>query len=160
MKKSKFLIKLKNEGKLNIVEPSDSMVESYLHKSESHLESAKILLSSGKLEECVSMAYYGMYHCLLALLFKCGIKSENHSASILLLKYLFNEVKLSKEISFAKKERIDKQYYTDFQLTKMDCEDMIKKAENFIVGIKLIMKNLNKESVDQLRTNLNQVLNE
>ena len=116
------MIRLKNEGKLEIVEPSDEIAASYLQKSDSHFESAKILLTSDKLEESVSMAYYGMYHSLLALLFKCGIKCENHAASILLLKEVFNENNLVKEISFAKKERIDKQYYTDFKLTKQDCE--------------------------------------
>lgn len=104
------------------------------------------------------MAYYGMYHSLLALLFKCGIKCENHAASILLLKEVFNENNLVKEISFAKKERIDKQYYTDFELTKQDCEDMVKKAENFIIEIKKIIKDLNEEKISQLRSELNSVL--
>ena len=158
MKKIRFLIKLNEEGKLQIVEPSSEISESYLIKSDSHLESAKILLNSKKLEECVSMSYYGMYHGLLALLFKCGIKSENHSASILLLKEVFNEDNLAKEISFGKKERIDKQYYTDFKLTKQDCEDMIKKSENFIIQIKCIIKQLNDGNIIQLKDKLNKML--
>lgn len=158
MRKIKFLIKLKKEEKLNIIEPSEEVAESYLRKSESHLEAAKILLGTEKLEESVSMSYYAMYHVLLALLFKCGIKSENHVASILLLKELFNESDLAKEISFGKKERIDKQYYTDFKLTKLDCEDMMKKAENFIIGSKNIIKQLNEEKITQLRDELNDAL--
>ena len=70
-----------------------------------------------------------MYHLLTALLFKIGIKSENHSASIILLEDVFNLK--NKEIYEAKKERIDKQYYVDFVLTKKEAEDTIKKAENF-----------------------------
>ena len=108
MKKIRFLNKIKDEGKLKIVEPSQEIAEDYLRKSESHLESAKILLNSGKLEESVSMAYYGMYHSLISLLFKCGIKSENHSTSIFILKELFHQDNLAKEISFGKKERIDR----------------------------------------------------
>lgn len=154
MKKISFLIKLKNEGKLEIVEPSEEITGSYLQKSESHFEAAKILLEKEKLEESVSMAYYGMYHSLLALLFKCGIKCENHAASILLLKELFNENNLAEEISFGKKERIDKQYYTDFELTKLDCDDMMKKAENFIIESKNIIRQLNEEKISQLRHEL------
>ena len=138
MKRISFLIRLRKEGKLEVVEPSEEVKLSYLEKSDSHFESAKILLKAEKLEESVSIAYYAMYHCLLALLFKCGIKSENHAASILLLKELFNEIDLANEISFGKKERIDKQYYADFKLTTLDCEEMIKKAESFIVKCKKI----------------------
>ena len=158
MKKIKFLINLKKEGKLEITEPSQEIAESYLQKSDSHLESAKILFASEKLEESVSMAYYGMYHSLLSLLFKCGIKSENHAASILLLKELFNENALSKEISFGKKERIDKQYYTEFKLTKLDCEDMIKKTENFVINIKNLIKRFNEENIAKFRKELNDTL--
>jgi len=43
-------------------------------------------LKNKKLEEAVSMAYYSMYYSLLALLFRVGIKSENHTASIFLLR--------------------------------------------------------------------------
>ena len=160
MKKIIFLIKLGKEGKLQITEPSDEISESYLKKSESHLESAKILLNSQKLEECVSMAYYGMYHILLALLFKCGIKSENHSASILILEELFKKKDLAQEIKFGKKERIDKQYYTDFKLTKPDCEDMIKRAERFIIEIKNIIKHLSQADSIALKEEMNDSLTE
>ncbi|MEK6891864.1 MAG: HEPN domain-containing protein [Nanoarchaeota archaeon] len=158
MKKIRFLIKLNEQGTLRIVDPSEEISESYIKKSESHFESAKILLNSEKLEESVSMAYYGMYHVLLALLFKCGIKSENHSASILILKELFGKQDLAREISFSKKERIDKQYYTDFKLTKQDCEDMIKKTENFIIEIKRIIKHLSQADSIALREDLRKSL--
>ena len=78
MKKINFLIKLKLDGKLQLVEPSEEIKQSYLGKSESNLISAKILLNSNRLEESVGLAYYSMYHLLTALFFKAGIKSENH----------------------------------------------------------------------------------
>ena len=95
-----------------------------------------------------------MYHCLLALLFMCGIKCENHAASIILLKELFNAPSLSDEISFAKKERVDKQYYVDFEITRKDAEDLVKKAESFIIHCKLLMKNLNPDRISKLREEL------
>ena len=158
MKKISFLIKLNKENKLEIVEASPEVSESYLKKSESHFESSKILMHENKLEESVSMAYFGMYHSLLALLFRCGIKCENHSACIILLKELFQEDNLEKEISSAKAERIDKQYYTDFSINKKDCENMLKTSENFIFKIKSLIKSLNKEKIDTYREELSESL--
>src|SRR3989338_7630546 len=112
MKRTNFLIKLNKKGIIDIVKPSDEISQSYIMKSESNLISAKILLSNERLEESVSLAYYSMYHLLNALLIKVGIKSENHTASIILLKLLFGID--NKDIYESKKERIDKQYYIDF----------------------------------------------
>lgn len=125
----KFLIKLKKQGKLKIGESSKEMQKSYIEKSESNFISAKILLKNNRLEESVSLAYYSMYNLLLALLFGIGIKSENHTASIIMLKEIF-EIDNS-EILFAKKERVDKQYYVDFHVVEKDVKVLIKKAEEF-----------------------------
>ena len=100
--------------KLALVEPSEEIKQSYIQKSESNIVSAKILLNNNKLEEAVALAYYSMYHFITALFFKAGIKSENHTASISLLKEIFgidNEY-----LIFAKKERLDKQYYVNFKI--------------------------------------------
>jgi len=129
MKKIGFLDKLKKEGKLELVEPSEEIKKSYIEKSESNLVSAKILFDNGKLEESVALTYYSMYHALTALLFRIGVKSENHSASIILLKRLF-EIDNS-DIESAKKERVDKQYYVDFEITKEQVKEAIKQAEKF-----------------------------
>src|SRR3989344_5254194 len=121
MKKMDFLIKLRKEGKLELVESSEEIKQAYLEKSKSNLISSKILLENNKLEESVGLAYYSMYHSLTALLFKIGIKSENHTASIILLKEL---VGLSNnDILNAKKERVDKQYYVNFMITKEAVND-------------------------------------
>ncbi len=93
------------------------------------LESAQALFEINKLEESVALTYFSIYNILLALLFKTGIKSENHTASIILLKEIFD---IDNEyIMFAKKERIDKQYYVDFKVTKDQVSDMLEKAEDF-----------------------------
>lgn len=129
MKKISFLSKLHKEGKLKLISPSEVIKDSYVAKSESNLSSAKILLDNGKLEESVSLVYYSMYHMLTALLYKVGIKCENHSASIILLNALFGID--NKNIFSAKKERIDKQYYTDFEIAKDDIIEDINIAEEF-----------------------------
>ena len=129
MKKINFLIRLKKEGKISIIDPTDEIKESYVRKSANSLKSAKILLENGQIEDAVPMAYYSMYNMLTALLYKVGIKCENHSASITILKELFG-IENSK-IIFAKKERVDKQYYVDFKITKEEVGNMIKSAEQF-----------------------------
>ena len=145
MKKITFLIRLKQEEKLQLVEPSEEIKQSYIDKSESNLISAKILLSNNRLEESVGLAYYSMYHLLTALLFKVGIKSENHSASIILLAELFH---LNNEaISEAKTERIDKQYYVDFQITKEEVQNTIRNAELFNKKMIDFISKINNEQI-------------
>ena len=129
MRKINFLIKLKKEGKLKIIEPNTNVKDSYIEKSKNSLKSAEILLEKELIENSVPMAYYSMYNMLTALLYYLGIKCENHSASIIILKELFG-IDNSK-IEFAKTERVDKQYYIDFKITKEEVESLIKSAVEF-----------------------------
>lgn len=149
MIKINFLNELNKKGKLGLVEPSEEMKESYIIKSDSNLASSKILFNNDKLEESISLAYYSMYHLSTALLFKTGIKSENHSASIILLKEVFNQD--NKEIFEAKTERIDKQYYVDFVITKEDVADAIRKAEAFNSKMIDFISKVNNEDIKEYR---------
>ena len=155
MKKADFLRKLRKERKLEIAEPSEEMKISYLQKAENCLKSARLLFQNQLYENSTSEAYYCMYNSLLALLFKTGIKSENHSASIIILKNLFNEEALYKIISFAKEERIDKQYYVEshqiIKVTKESCKNMVLKSEDFLVKMKLLISKLNNEKINSIR---------
>src|SRR3989344_3183860 len=155
MKELTFLKKLKEKGIIKLVEPSEEMKSSYLIKAENCLRSAKILFQSQLYENSTSEAYYCMYNSLLALLFKIGIKSENHSASIILFDRLFNKPDLTKIVSWAKGERIDKQYYVETQQivksTKESCNEMILKAEDFLVKMKLLINELNNEKISSTK---------
>lgn len=100
------------------------------------------------------MSYYAMYNLLVALLFRVGIKCENHGGSILLLKLLFDKNDLFKLISDAKKERIDKQYYVTTEkdeVTKESAQELLDNAEDFVIKIKLAIKNLNNDYIDEIR---------
>lgn len=145
MKKISFLTKLYQEGKLQLAEPNETLKDSYIAKSESNLASAKILLHNDKLEESVALTYYSMYHMLTALLFRVGIKCENHTASIILLKAVFNIN--NRELSFAKKERIDKQYYTDFHITKEEVTEAIETTEEFNKKLLDFISKLNNQKI-------------
>lgn len=149
MKKVNFLLKLSKEGKLRLIEPSENVKESYLKKSESSLKSAQILLDSNQTEDAVPMAYYSMYNALTALLFKVGIKCENHTGAIILLKELFG-IDNSK-IKFAKNERVDKQYYVDFKLTKEDAIEIINSAKEFNSLIYDFISCLTTKNVQELQ---------
>src|SRR4030042_917242 len=98
-----------------------------------------------------------MYNSLLSLLFKIGIKSENHSASIILFDKLIGNDSLVRIISWAKEERIDKQYYVETQqivkVTKESCNEMILKAESFLVKMKLLINELSNEKIKTARDN-------
>ncbi|MBN1385675.1 HEPN domain-containing protein [Candidatus Woesearchaeota archaeon] len=139
------MIKLAKEGRLQAVEPSDEIKKAYLLRSDESLSSAKALLKIGNLKDSVALAYYSMYHCLLAALFRIGIKSENHMASIIFLKEIFDID--SSDIKKAKSERVDKQYYVDFSVGLEEAVNSIRVAEEFISKIHNLIAGLSEKSV-------------
>ena len=144
-----FLAKLIKQGNLKIGEPSENISKAYLEKSVSNSKAAKILLRNDKLG--VSFVYYRMYNLVLSWLYLIGIKSKNHSASIFLLKVLFNFE--NKDIIEMKKERIDKQYYIGFNITKRDVEEEMKTAENFNRELRAFVLEVGKNDIKNYRDN-------
>ena len=71
---NRFLNKLKKEKKLDLVEPSEDVYNSYSGKSSNCLKSAKLLLQNNLYENSVGQSYYAMYNQLTALLFRVGVK--------------------------------------------------------------------------------------
>ena len=124
-----FYSRIYRQGHLRPVPPSIDMKRAYQKKSESYIVSARILFENGKLEEAVSMIYYSMFYMVLALFFRTGIKCENHSAAIYLLEDLYGLD--NSAIIHAKSERIDKQYYIDFNLSREDVDEMMGEAYDF-----------------------------
>lgn len=158
MKNLKLLAEIYKRGKFKQVEQSEELKQSYLKKSESSLLSAKILLENDKLEEPIALTYYSMYHMLTALLYKAGIKSENHEISIFLLQEIFGID--NSEIKNAKSERVDKQYYTDFTVAKADVENAIKTAEKFNSSLYDIISRLNESKIKEYLLKFNALIEE
>ena len=162
MRKSSFLSDLKKEGKLRLVSPSEEISKSYLQKATNCLRSAKILLKNNLSENSIGMSYYAMYNTLTSLLFRIGIKCENHSGSIVLFKKLFRRKDLFSLISDAKEERIDKQYYVTSRkniiFTKDEAKKLLKVAEDFSVDVKLILKRLKNEDIRDLRQKFKKIV--
>ena len=163
MKELNFLRRLEKGGKLKLTEPSEEIKLSYLEKAENSLKSVKILLQSDLYENSIAISYYVMYNSLTALLYKTGIKCENHTGSILLLKLLFDQEELYKIVRSAKEERIDKQYYVTskdkFQLNKETTEEMMKSAEDFLVEIKLLIEKTGSEEIKKYRIKFSELMN-
>lgn len=152
MKLTDFLTKLINEKKLQIVQPSENIKNAYLKRSEESLISSKILADAGNLNDAIALTYYSMYYSVLALFYRVGLKSENHTASILLLKGIFGID--TRELEKAKKERIDNQYYIDFHITKDELEQMIKIAEYFNSEIIGFIDLLKEKEITEYRNKL------
>ena len=98
-----------------------------------------------------------MYNCVLALLFKCGIKCQNHTGSIIHLKEIFSLPKLAKSLEEAKKSRIDSQYYvsgTKEEADQSSAEKAIITSENFILELRSFIANIKNSEIDKIRDKL------
>lgn len=159
MKKSDFLNKLRLEKKLQLVAHSDELCSAYSLKADDSLKIAKLVFKNKFYESCVINSYYGMYNISLALLFKCGIKSENHSATIMLLNELLKiDVSVIRQ---AKKDRIDAQYYlpakTGIDVDAKIAEQSINDAEKFIYEIKSVIDKISNQEIKEAREIFNNI---
>ncbi|MDO9537326.1 MAG: HEPN domain-containing protein [Thermoplasmata archaeon] len=157
MRKSSFLSRLKADRILELVEPSEEICSSYLKKADDCLRSSRLLLENELFENSIQMSYYTMYNSLLALLFKCGIKSENHASSILVFKQLFGREDLFGIISRGKEGRIDAQYYVATNQSEDSARAMLTSAEEFLVELKLIITNMKFEDIGRVRTDFDSI---
>ena len=102
------------------------------------------------------MAYYSMYYMVIALLFRTGIKCENHSAAAILLEELYGIDNTPMER--AKEERIDKQYYVDISVTREDVEELIDLAEDFNAGIMDYTERMKNRDIDTVRLRFSEMI--
>ena len=155
MKNLDFLNKLKAEGKLEIVELSEHISNSYLIKSNKCTIAAKAVFDVGVYENAVSEAYYSMYNTVMALFFKCGIKCENHSAAAIIIRNFFKLEKLHQTFSKIKQERIDNQYYlipeNTEPLSKEQCREMLDTAQKFNAELLYFLKKIKLEEINIIR---------
>ncbi len=155
MKKSSFLNKLKKNETLKLVEPSEEISKSYLIKSDKCIKVAELAYKAGIYENALTEAYYSIYNTVMALFFKCGIKCENHSASVILIKELFDLEDLFKIFSELKKDRIDNQYYVSTLETepveKEKCNEKINLAQEFNLKLGAYIENLTDKNMNKFR---------
>jgi len=149
MKRINFLFKLYRKGKIEEVEPSEEIKKAYLIRADESLSSAKTLLQIGNLRDSVALAYYAMYHSVIGLLFRIGIKCENHAAAIIMLKEIFSID--NAQISKAKTDRVDKQYYVDFDVSREEANSSIALAEEFRANTVDFIEKLNEDKIKEYR---------
>lgn len=136
---------------LQLVKPNQNLSQSHLLMSVKFLQSAKLLLNNNFYESATSDFYYSIYNSITALLLTHGIKSENHNASIELIKELFEKNELYNIAKDAKEERIDKQYYHETSATKNNLTEIMKSCQKFNLEIKVLLVGLKKEDIEKTR---------
>ena len=155
MKKSNFLNRLKAEELLVLVEPSEEISKSYLIKSDKCIQVAKLAYGAGIYENAVSEAYYSIYNTVLSLFFKCGIKCENHSGAVLLIKELFKLEEIYLIFSEFKKDRVDNQYYIPIlgaePINKEKCNERIRTAQKFNIELRVYTGKITNQEINNLR---------
>ena len=140
------LIKLNT---IKLIEPNERISKSYILKSQKSIRSAKATLRIDSLENSISLSYYSMYYMATALLYKSGIKCENHTGTIIIMKELFEMD--NEPLIIGKRERIEKQYYVDFSVTKKDVKDVISMAEDFNKNIISKIDTISNDEVSMIR---------
>ncbi len=162
MRKPDFLHSLSREKKLETVDESPEIASAYLQKGADCLRSARILCENGLYDNSISLSYYAMYNALTAMLYRTGIKCENHSGSILLLQKLFGQQKLHDLISLAKRERIDKQYYVVSESNTTSnaslARQTVKEAEEFMLDVRLYLGQLDEKKVGVIKEKFRQLV--
>jgi uncharacterized protein (UPF0332 family) len=162
MKTREFLAKLKKERKLQIVDASLEISNSYLKKAEKCILASKLLAQEKFYENSISLSYYAIYNSITSLLFRLGIKCENHSVSILFLKILLKRDDLYGIAIRAKKERVKKQYFIsekeEAETLEDSAEQMLNNAKDFITETKMIVENLNLEDISKIRNHLTRLI--
>lgn len=153
--------KLKTEGSLKLADSSEEISKSYLIKSEKCIKVAILAYNAKIYENAISEAYYSIYNSVLSLFFKCGIKCENHSAAVLLIKDVFQLHKLSSIFQEFKKDRIDNQYYIPIigsePINKEKCAKRIKTAKEFSIRLATYSNNLKLLEIKNIRVKFRQI---
>ena len=113
------------------------ILRAYIEAARKKLKSAKILFENGSYDDCVSRAYYSVFHCAQSLLISKGLKAETHYGVKLLfglhfIKTNIFDKKYAKYLKNLKDDREDSDYGIFTLIEKEDAENSIKEAEEFL----------------------------
>ncbi|MFH1455343.1 MAG: HEPN domain-containing protein [archaeon] len=149
-KKLKWCFKLK-EG-LRIVEPNERLAKAYLRESKSSLERAEKDFKDDDLLWATVIIYYADYYALYSFLQKIGVKCENHSCSIEVVKTMLGKEQV-KTIEKHKDKRIDAQYYMKIDKQK-EVAQMLQECKTFVAEFDQIVENLSEKDIKNFRKDL------
>ena len=138
------------------IKPDDQLALDYLKKADHNLEAFLHNKEGGFYDWTISIGFYVMYHCCLAIITKFGYESRNQECTLALIESLIEEKKLDedfrkyleaiKSADAGKKEEEqiqkmrEKYQYTpaiDIDAQKVEellgiCQDMIKDAKGVV----------------------------
>lgn len=144
----------KQKSGIKIIEPNDNLCEAYLKKANDSLTSMKANIKVNIKDWAIIAAYYARYNAIYAILMKCGIKSEIHSCTIALVKYLFqNELgtEMFNVLQTSKQQRIDVQYYTNKEINDKLSSNNINSAAKFVIAVEKLIYSLKNEKINFIR---------
>ena len=140
------------------IKPDDKLALDYIAKAEHNLEAFLYNKEGGFYDWTISIGFYVMYHCCLAIITKFGYESRNQECTLAVIESLIEDKKLEEDFkkyleaikSAAKDKKEDEQIqkmrekyqYTpiiEIDIQKVEellgiCQDMIKDTKGIIKG--------------------------
>lgn len=138
------------------IKPNDKLALDYIAKSEHNLEAFLYNKEGGFYDWTISIGFYVMYHCCLAIITKFGYESRNQECTLAVIESLIEDKKLDEDFkkyleaikSAAKDKKEEEQIqkmrekyqYTpviDIDIQKVEellgvCQDMLKDTKGII----------------------------
>lgn len=106
-----------NEGKPNLrkVPENTENVKHHIDKANNNLRAMKLMFDNELFDWTIICGYYAMYHAVLALLFKIGIRATTHYCAIAVFrKFYVERGKVTSEyISYIEKAKQLEQKYAE-----------------------------------------------
>jgi uncharacterized protein (UPF0332 family) len=143
-----------------LVEPNDNLAAAYLKKAEDAMDAMHSVASS---DWKISTAYYSLYFSLYAVLTKIGIKSENHTCTIVLMQHLLEGFFTPDECEMlekARQARVETQYYVTSDAPTIVSDALAKQVPRFLVKCSGIVDGLTEKEVQALRKTFSKLVEE
>ena len=148
---------------ISLTAPNETLASAYLGKAEEALETMQTITTH---DWRITTAYYAMYFShfsLYAVLTRIGIRCENHSCTILLMKRLLSDYFTPEEATLVEKARgarVVAQYYVSREIPDLFCDQLVRAAPRFLVKCRNIVGAMNEKTIGILRGRLAEALRE
>lgn len=112
----------------------------HIQKAREKAATARLLYDASRFDDCVSRAYYAMFHAGRAVLFVLGYKAKTHSGLIHLFKLHVTDAGLlpgdfARWLNFDKDLRENGDYETAVRLSREQAEEVLRHAQAFLAGV-------------------------
>lgn len=124
---------------------ADHLVSVYLKKAEERLDSARVLLEKGNLEDSISRSYYAVLDAASACLIKKDIVPQSHTGAMRLfsLHYIKPgrvDQKYQRQFAKIEKARIEADYTHLRSFTREEAAEILKEAGEFVTMVKALTR--------------------